>query len=768
VVGVVAGLILGVGLLVVGGRGSAGHQVSHYPSYYPDEIRIDALDPRAAAKGLVEETLHAYVGATPHFDGPLPAHVKAVESLGSLLILSFNSASPRFASRVNRCAAARDMLAALASVRIPEFVFHPYPIIPYHPDYLHHIDRIKAAAVTPGGSGSVAPLLKIGAKGQLAEAVVRAVWTLTPDSDAVLEEVQVDEIIPAGGAQIDGRAGSPWVKEGWFQAYHLLVPRAGGEQGAVREAYHALAYGEARSLAEHANLERQLLAALMEGCERVVVGYTLRREFVNDAYPPGIENIAYDSLGGLNAPVFVRTVKLKDYPWNGKLQLGIPYRAEAAWNPVGGFTDPVGRLVWAAVGDPAMIPFPFNGSWMPNRVQAEVTKVQGQSGGFKVPADALRPEPGSGTLQRVGDWTFASAKVVYDVLASPFEDGTEMGVADLLYPYAFTQRWGAGKDDGGKMREPRLGPVLAALEDRLIGVKLLRIDQTTHAVAEGMNILVKTPVLEVYLKDVPSDERQVAALAAPWSTVPWHLLVLMEEAVARGYAAFSQEEAARRRVPWLDLVRDPILKGKLQELAADFERIRFRPETLKDLVSPEEAQARWRALRAFAEKQGHFLVTNGPYRLKEWTSDKVVLEAVRDLTYPLGFGTFDRFVNPPRAVIQSVTQKGGTITVRAEAEMVLKMGRKYGLVKEPLLRTTTRGVQGLLVVSRYLLIDPDGKVVKVDKMQWKEDGQFAIELPERLPAGQYTVLIGIFLDGNTLQPSTRTLHVRVGAAGNPG
>ena len=29
----------------------------------------------------------------------------------------------------------------------------------------------------------------------------------------------------------------------------------------------------------------------------------------------------------------------------------------------------------------------------------------------------------------------------------------------------------------------------------------------------------------------------------------------------------------------------------------------------------------------------------------------VVLEAVRELTYPLGFGTFDRFVNPPRAVI---------------------------------------------------------------------------------------------------------------------
>ena len=82
------------------------------------------------------------------------------------------------------------------------------------------------------------------------------------------------------------------------------------------------------------------------------------------------------------------------------------------------------------------------------------------------------------------------------------------------------------------------------------------------------------------------------------------------------------------------------------------------------------------------------------------------------------------------------------------------------------MRTTARGVDGLLVVSRYLLIDPDGKVLKVDKMQWREDGHFSIELPEGLPPGQYTVVLGIFLDGNSLQPSTRIVHFSVGAAGS--
>ncbi len=764
-----AGMVLAACLLVIGGRGGAGHSVGHFPSYYPDEIRIDVVDPKAAGAGLADATLHAYVGAVPSFAEAVPEHVKSAKSLGSILLLSFNAGSTRFTSADDRCAAARGLLTAMKEERAAGFVFHPYPVTPYHADYLHHLDRVEAAKAAVGGSASVASV-KVGARGQVAEAIVRARWGHVVDGgDVVLEAVPVDELIAAAGGQFDGWSGPPWMKEGWFHAYRLL---AGGLDAKQREPvdrdYERLIRGATRSFAEHANLERGLVSALANGCERTVVGYVPREEHFTEAYPAGIENVAYDAFSGLNSPVFVRTVKLKEYPWNGKLHLGVGNRSEAAWNPVGGFTDAMGRLMWSAVGDPAMLALPFNASWMPNRVQSEVTKVEGRSGGIKVPADAMRPERGSGVLQRVDDWTFASAKVVYEVLASPFEDGTEQTVADLLYPFTFAYRWGAKAGPDGNAREPRLEPVLEAMQERLAGLKLVRVDETKHAVAEGLEVITKTPVLEVYLRDAPGDERQVAALAPPWSTVPWHLLALMEEAVNRGFAAFSQEEAARRKVPWLDLVRDGPLRAKLHDLAAQFERESYRPEPLREFVTADEAQARWRSLRAFAEKSGHFLVANGPYRLKAWAPDSVVLEAVRELTYPLGFGTFDRFVHPPRALIQTATQEAGSITVRADAEMVLKMGRKYGLVKEPLLRTTSRGVHGLLVASRYLLIDPEGSVVKVDKMQWKEDGHFAIELPERLPPGQYAVVLGIFLDGNSLQPSARVLRVRVGTAGSPG
>ena len=642
------------------------------------------------------------------------------------------------------------------------FVFHPHPVTPYHPDYLHHLDRIEAAkdAVLRFPS---APLEKLGAKGRLAEAIVRARWGLVATrADVTLEEISADRLFGVVGLQFDNWPGPPWVKEGWFQAYRLLASGLdAATRPAVEENYARLIHGEMRGLAEGADLERRLVAGLIHGCRRTVVGYTVKEEFFNDFYPSGIENVAFDSVSGLNSPIFIRTVKLKEYPWNGKLQLGVRDRPQAAWNPVAGFSDAMGRLIWSAIADPAMIQFPFNASWMPNRVQSTVTKVEGQSGGIRVPPDAVRPQLGTGTLEHVGAGVFSSAKVVYEVLASPFEDGTEMAVADLLYPFVFAYRRGAKADQRGNAHEPQMEPVLAAMQERLAGLRLVRVETTTHAIAEGMNIVQKTPVLEVYLANAPGDERQVAALAPPWSAVPWHLLVLMEEAVVRGYAAYSEAEASRRRIPWLDLVRDPALRAKLLDLIAQFERDSFRPEPLRDLVTADEAQARWRSLKAFAEKNGHFLVTNGPYRLKQWTSDSVVLEVVREPTYPLGFGTFDRFVNPPRAAIETVTQKAGEIVVRANAEMILKAGRDYREVREPLLRTTMRGTSGLFVVTRYLLIGPEGSVLALDKMRWMDDGRFAIKIPEQLPPGQYTVILAVFLDGNTIAPSVGRLILKI-------
>lgn len=101
-----AGALLGF-LLLGSGTTEAGHELSFYPSFYPQEIRLEVVDP-AAARGLLERNaLHAYVGGDPFGGGSLPGHIQHVESLGSLLVLTFNPASDSLRAPEARCAAAR-------------------------------------------------------------------------------------------------------------------------------------------------------------------------------------------------------------------------------------------------------------------------------------------------------------------------------------------------------------------------------------------------------------------------------------------------------------------------------------------------------------------------------------------------------------------------------------------------------------------------------------------------------------------------------------
>src|SRR5262249_56170993 len=120
-----------------------------------------------------------------------------------------------------------------------------------------------------------------------------------------------------------------------------------------------------------------------------------------------------------------------------------------------------------------------------------------------------------------------------------------------------------------------------------------------------------------------------AAIGAGWSGVAWQVLVVMEEAVTRGLAAFSEDEARRRGVVWLDLARDRKLVDALGPIADSFERRAYVPEALRGLVTVEQAQQRWAALRRFRRQNGHWLVTSGPYRLQKWSADATVLAVFR-------------------------------------------------------------------------------------------------------------------------------------------
>jgi hypothetical protein len=733
----------------------ASHEVSYFPSFYPQEIRIERLDPNAAAREFVSETdpLHAYLGAMPRFPDAIPEHLKSIQSLNSFIVVGVNPESARMQDREARCHGLARLSSALA--KQPDVVLHPYPVTPYHADYIHHVDL--ASAPRDAGRGSL-PVVR--ASGEIRSLLPADARTHPTDWDVELHEVAAAELARQAGIAFNVWPAPPWAKEGWFQAYRLLRPSAG--QADLRERADAifdrLTNGEFKDLAEAANLERDLLAALTHGCERAVVGYRLRTEFYNDDFSNGIEHILVDSQSGLNSPVFLRVVKLKDFFWNGWLRLGIETPSTAAWNPVAGFTDAAGRLIWATAADNAFLPIPHNSRWISNRAELRQPDAKGARQSFRIPSDALVPQPRSGKLVAAGSGRGATAKVVYRVLASPFQDETVMEAADLLYPYALAFRWGAGESKDATF-DPQIAAATQLMRGRLRGVKVSKMEETSLQVAE-MTFTHRSAIVEVYLDSQIADAEANALLAPPWSAVPWHVLALMEAAVERGVAAFSQAEAARRGLPWLDLVRDPSQLAKLRALIKEFAQSGYRPATLEALVGPQSAKSRWQALDKFVEAHGHLLVTNGPYKLKSWSADSATFDVVRDFTYPVGLGTFNALAYPPRAVITGLEQEGDRILIAADVEYLTKQQRSRRAVRVPLRRETLRDTLPIQVVPRYALVGSDGRVAATGSATRQPDGRFLVTLP-KLSAGAYTLFAAIFADGNTINPDVGRLSLSV-------
>jgi len=212
--------------------------------------------------------------------------------------------------------------------------------------------------------------LRVKAGGTLAS-LVRPEWKAAgAEWDVAIEEVDAAELMASATTSVNGWLGPPWVKSGWFHAARILADAIedGESKRRADAALERLEASDYRDGVEAENLQRELVTALTENCRKLVVGYTVKREYFSAEFTDGIENVGFDSIEGLNSPMFIRTAKLKNFPWNGWLTLGIDSTPDAAWNPVAGFGDGFGRLLWSAVGDPALLYAPYDSGWMINRI----------------------------------------------------------------------------------------------------------------------------------------------------------------------------------------------------------------------------------------------------------------------------------------------------------------------------------------------------------------------------------------------------------------
>jgi hypothetical protein len=366
-------IIVGTMLLSLTPVARSGHELPVYPSYYPHEIELATVAPERAAELLRNGKMHAYLERGLQIAGAPPDALGSVETLGSFIVVRLNPDSPFAKEQASACAAVATMLRDMEQVG-GEVIVHPYPVTPYHGDYLYHSDLADAARAhffgTAREAGSVPQGLQVKAEGAAALSVVRPERLAKGDRwDAAIAEVDAGRLVSEATVAINGWLGPRWVRSGWFHAYRLLFDAVADPtaKSQVTDGIERLRHARYDNQVERINLERDLVKALSGGCRTVVAGYTLKRQYFNAEFSAGVENIAYDALEGFSSPMFLRTVKLKDFPWNGWLQLGIAARPEAAWNPIAGFNDEFGRLLWFAVADPAVLPSPYDANWMLNR-----------------------------------------------------------------------------------------------------------------------------------------------------------------------------------------------------------------------------------------------------------------------------------------------------------------------------------------------------------------------------------------------------------------
>ena len=134
-----------------------GHELPIYPSFYPHEIEIKTLAPEQAAGDVARRQDPGLCRRGPELRrrtaGPNPR-----DRIAGLVRRGADQSGLRSDARTRL----RPALPPRAScARLPAqsgFVPHPYPVTPFHGDYLHHADL--AAAAKARFSGGEAPVAR--------------------------------------------------------------------------------------------------------------------------------------------------------------------------------------------------------------------------------------------------------------------------------------------------------------------------------------------------------------------------------------------------------------------------------------------------------------------------------------------------------------------------------------------------------------------------------------------------------------------------------
>ncbi|MEM1936580.1 MAG: ABC transporter substrate-binding protein [Candidatus Caldarchaeum sp.] len=355
--------------------------------------------------------------------------------------------------------------------------------------------------------------------------------------------------------------------------------------------------------------------------------------------------LTYDLAGGFSAArLWPYTLKYVDKV-GGSVKIASSDLLVEPINPVAGSNWVYDSMVYRAVSDPAVIPDPYTGLYLPQRIKrAEVYAVVGTPMEATLEYVDLRFVPEIRVPEDAWyGWDVEKQEIVYapagttaktrtvvyfeeDLFKRKYHDGSTMDLADIVFSYILTF--------------DRADPKSLVYDE-----SYLPAFEEFRTTFKGFRIVSKDPLVIEYYSDQAflDAEWNVNAAASAFFTDytygpgPWHTVAVAWLAEANKELAFSADKAEQLKVEWTSFVAGPSIEILKRYLALAAQQ-RFIPyeNVLRQYLSPEEAAQRYDNLRRWVDTRGHFLVGSGPFYLDrvDPTARIIVLKAFREFPDP--------------------------------------------------------------------------------------------------------------------------------------
>lgn len=441
--------------------------------------------------------------------------------------------------------------------------------------------------------------------------------------------------------------------------------------------------------------------------------------------------LTYDLAAGVEgAQVWPYTVRFADQE-GGDLKWASSDVFTEPWNPIAGSNWAWDQAIIRATQSGDTMNDPFTGLVWPLRIErADVTVVEGLpvaathdwvtltfAPQIDVPEDAFVDWDATAQKfvtagEKFPEGVTAKRKSVVYYPADLFEtvkwhDGSNLSMADIMLQFAMLF-------DRGKPESKLYDEVYVANFEAFMST------------FKGFRFASTDPLVFEFYSDTFSADAEINVSGA-WPTYSFgegsfSQIAIGNLAEENGELAYSIDKADVNEIEQLNYVGGPsleILAKYLDQAAAD-SYIPFEP-LLSQYITPEEAAARYEALKAFYTEHSHFWQGTGPYLLDKAFPTEKTLTLKHFEDYPDLADRWSGFTEPKLATAE--LDGPGQVVIGDEATFDLFVN--YNEEAYP---------QDEIKFVKYLLYNATGEVVTVGQAEFVADGQYQIVLPADVTA----------------------------------